>query len=358
MNVIKEILNGKTISTNTKEDFLSAVKEIERTTEYVDTKISDLQFDEFTETEYALDSGLRISCPDSPGNGYNCLPYAVKTACDKVGISGPVLSRFSNKKLAEILNKCREEYKEGENVMLVTLPNEDRSYCISVLSDDYKILPAEEVFEESVKEIEKLGGSYAGGFVNTDIFYSLFEINNKELENTYKDKFEDLRNAVPMISVETSNTGLSSVAITPKFKIGSIEMIIGKPLKTLHKGESDMMAVRENINQIFPIFKEAIDGLSRLKNIKIENPLFCFKNIAKKVLLPKKYAMMAAEDFCNFIDDGEINAYELYFALCETIFYAKNDNRPKTFLNNLQEQVARALYLDFSKYDTPYSDWK
>ena len=111
MNIIKEILSGKTISTNTKEDFLSAVKEIERTTEYVDTKISDLQFDEFTETECALDSGLRISCPDSPENGYNCLPYAVKTACDKVGISGPVLSRFSSEKLAEMLSELPQTVK-------------------------------------------------------------------------------------------------------------------------------------------------------------------------------------------------------------------------------------------------------
>ena len=361
-NIINELLNGKTVAVSTEDDFLSSVKEIEKSTKYSHVKISEMNFagdeDNIFKSEAPLVDGFTIDCGKSIGKTFNCLTYAVKTACDRLGISGPVLSRFSNKKLANILNQCSEEYKNDEEVLIVSLPDSDNNCCIAVLSDGYRVLPANEVFKEASGEIKNLGGYFTDGYINTDIFYALYQINNKELENIYKDKFEELSKGVPMISIETSNTGLSSVSITPKFRMRDIDLIIGRPFKTLHKGESDIDSVKEDIKQIFPMFKEAIDGLSRLKKIRIENPLFCFKNIAKKVLLPKKYSMMAADDFCNFIDDSEITAYDIYFALAEVVFYAENDNRPKLFLNNLQEQIARALYLDFSKYDTPYSDWK
>lgn len=356
---INEIINGKTIMPKDETEFLNTIKEIENNTSYSEVLVKDMYFKGNSKVENTLLSDENdcsaISLYLQGDKKYDCRPYAIKTACDRLGISGPVLNRFNNGKLAGVLNICKEEYPT-EKILMVKMGN---NLCLAMLSDGYKILSAEQVFTKASEEAMKLGGSYNSGYITADIFSATYSIHNQKLESIYKDKFEELENSTPMITVETSNTGLSSVSVFPKFKIKNREIMIGKPLRTLHKGKSDLNTVKENFNQIYPMFKEAIEGLERLKKIRIENPLFCLKNIAKRVLIPKKYALMAAEDFENFIGfDNTITAYDVYFALSEVLFYAENDNKPKSTINNLQEQVARALYIDFAKYDVPYSDWK
>lgn len=356
--IINQIIKGKIITSNNEDEFLKNVREVENNTSYITVEIPKLRFvGEGEENilnfeEYDINSkNFRV---ETNAFSLSCRPYAVKTICDRLGVSGPVLSRFSNQKLAKILNFCKKEYSKEECIQIVKLGEDS---CLAALSDGYKVLEADEVFTKAFAEIKKLGGEFSFGYIDADIFHASFILKNEQLKEIYAEKFEEFSNGVPMLDIETSNTGLSSVSIIPKFKFKDFELIVGKPLKVLHKGNSDMAAVNEAIGQIFPIFKSSIDGLSRLKKVRIENPLFCFKNIAKRVLLPKKYSMLAAENFENFLDD-DVNAFDVYWGLTEVLFYAKNDERPQVFLNMLEEQIARALYLDYSKYDVPYAEWK
>lgn len=357
--IINQIINGGIVAVKTEDDFLNEVKEVEFNTSYIPVEIASLNFVGGGDTnvlnlEENEKSGFFVNCNSGNKLSLACRPYSVKTFCDRLGISGPLLSKISNEKLAELLNFCKQEYPVNESIQIVKL-GED--CCLAALSDGYKVLAADEVFTKAFVEIKKLGGEFSSGYIDADIFHASFILKNEQLKEIYAEKFEEFSNGMPMLDIETSNTGLSSVSIIPKFKFKDFELIVGKPLKVLHKGNSDMTAVDEAIGQIFPIFKSSIDGLARLKKVRIENPLFCFKNIAKRVLLPKKYSMLAAENFENFLGN-EVNAFDVYWGLTEVLFYAKNDERPQVFLNMLEEQIARALYLDYSKYDVPYSEWK
>lgn len=359
--IINELIAGRELCLKDENDFLNAVKDVSANTYFVPVEMRALEFqgigDESALTsETGFDCGFSVIRSGEYGDktSYSCRPYAVKTLCDRLGISGSVLSKFDNEKLARLLKSCAVEYSDGEQVQIAKIQDK----CIAVLSGNYKVLPADTVFEEAVRAIRDLGGAYATGYVSLDLFYASYCLNNKELVNAYRDKFDEFTEAVPIVTIETSNTGLSSVSFTPKFKIKNLEIIVGKPLRALHKGDSDIAIVKENSKQIFAIFKAAIEGLDKLKKIQIEHPITCFKNVARRVLLPKKYSMMAAENFENFVEDGEkITAYDLYLALAEVMFYAESDDRPKTFITNLQEQVSRALYVDFGKYDIPTSEW-
>lgn len=357
--IINQIINGGTVITKTEDEFLDKVKEVEANTSYIPAEIASLNFigdgdTNVLELEENEKSNFFVNCNSGNELSLTCRPYSVKTFCDRLGISGPLLSKISNVKLAELLNFCKQEYPANEIIQVVKLGD---NCCLAALSDGYKVLEADEVFVKAFTEIKKLGGKYSSGYIDADIFHASYILRNKQLQEIYAEKFEEFSNGTPMLDIETSNTGLSSVSIIPKFKFKDFELIVGKPLKVLHKGNSDMAAVDEAIGQIFPIFKSSIDGLTRLKKVRIENPLCCFKNIAKRVLLPKKYSMLAAENFETFLSD-EVNAFDIYWGLTEVLFYAKNDERPQVFLNMLEEQVARALYLDYPKYDVPYSEWK
>lgn len=358
MELLEKILNGEVINFTNEKDYIEGIKTVENNTEYIFEKISSLKFigdkekvNVFKNESEDFDSSFNIIAENGT---FSCRPYSVKSLCERIGISGSVLAKFDNEQLANLLQSCIKVYKDEDELTLAKIKDK----CIAVLSDGYRVLWASDVFRDAIPEIEKLGGRFIGGLIGLDIFEGSYLINNKALKDLYDEKFDELKDAVPIVSITTSNTGLSSVTITPKFRIRGVDMIIGKSLRNLHKGSSTHAAVKENIGQIFAMFKAASEELSKLKKVKIENPLCCLKNVAKRVLISKKYAMMAAEDFENFIDDEEeITAYDVYFALSEVVFHAENDDKPKLFLNNLQEQVSRALFIDFSKYDTPYSDW-
>lgn len=358
MDFLERVLNGEVINFTSEEKYLKGVKTVENNTDFISKEISSLKFlgdkeknNILKNESEAFESSFKICTEDGM---YTCRPYSAKSLCERIGISGSVLSKLDNEQLSKLLRSCVRVYGSEEEIIIAKIGDK----CIAVLSDGYKILPASDLFKDATPEIEKLGGKFVSGFIGLDIFESDYILKNKALEDLYSEKFDELTDAVPMVSVSTSNTGLSAVTITPKFKIKGVDIIIGKSLKILHKGSSNPDTIKENIGQIFSMFKAASEELSKLKKVKIENPLSCFKNVAKRVLLPKKYALMAAEDFENFIDDGEeITAYDIYFGLSEVIFHAENDERPKLFINNLQELVSRALFIDFSKYDTPNSEW-
>lgn len=349
--MIEKIING--FMTEKNDEFLSTVKNFEKETHHDTIPVKKLVLwgDENT---YTLDeqentinktAGFRI-------NYKPCRPYAVRTMCDKLGISGSVLSKFNDKKLAKILKQCIIEFSSKDSVQVVSFEN----VVLSVLSENYKYLSAVEIFEKIAEEVNNLGGNFKKGYVDLDSFNAFYELKNNKIKMAYSEILPELSDAVPVLSVSTSNTGLSSVSIVPMFALKNAVFAIGRPLKVFHKGDASIDVVAENINQIYAMFKEAVDGLSRLKKIKIENPADCFKNVAKRVLLPKRYVVPALESFECCIPDENVTAYDIYLGLTDVILYAQLDNRPAGFINTLREQIARALYVDFQKYDVPYSD--
>ena len=281
--------------------------------------------------------------------------------CERLGISGPTLAKFSKSELAQILKFCSEKFTDEDSATLVKIG--DRA--AAVLSDHYKVVKADEIYKETSRAIKKLGGEFLGGYLTVDDFLVAYTLKNQGISKVYQEKLEDddfFKDAVPVVQVATSNTGFSSVSIIPQFKVKNRLITIGRSMKEAHKGNTDIDKVKENLNQIFSIFKEAIEGLEKLKNVEIDNPEFCFKNVAKRVLLPKKYTMLAAADFegtVEYLNDigKSVTAYDIYVGLTETIFHAENDGRPKEFINNLTELVSRSLFVDYKRYDTPYSDW-
>lgn len=328
--------------------FLDCVQEVEDATERKGVSLQDIRMhaDE-NESVYLV----------AQGSTYRLRDGAIPSLCARLGISGSILSRFSPDELMALLNQCAEKHRDDEGALIVKIGDA----VSAVLSDGYQVMEADAIFRQASEKIRSIGGFFVGGFVTMDMFSASYQIQNEKLVQMYRDKFDEgdmLRGAVPVVTVETSNTGLSSASIVPKFRVKGRDIIIGKSMRAAHKGENDLKRVEENLNQIFAIFKQAIDGLETLKKIKIENPSCCFKNIAKRVLLPKKYAMMASLDFDETLEDLEgVSAYDIYLALTETIFHAENDGRPAEFINSLRELIARALFVDYRKYDLPYSDW-
>ncbi len=286
---------------------------------------------------------------------YECLPRCVDTILERAGISGPCIERFTKEELVKVLKLCLSKLG-SEKGLLVTI---DEKAC-ALLSDNYKVIGLDEIFKEASSEMSKLNGKFGGGFSTINETTASYTIDNPELRMEYSKKFENsmLEKAVPVLEITSSNTGLSSVSLVPKFFVKGHEIVIGKPLKAAHKGSSDMKTVKDNLSQTFAIFKAATEKLSKLRDVKIQYPMQCFKNVAKRINLSKKLALLAAGDFMGYVcEDEEITAYDIYLGLTEAIFHAEMLGKKKEIINSLQEIVARAIYLDYSEFDIPVSEW-
>lgn len=343
-----------------EQGFFNAVKEIEGNTQRIDFNLGKAEFvgiDSPVEDEKMADiydaGGFAVKLD---GHTYKLSAKAESDMALRLGITGPTLSVLPKDSLAKILSICKSQFtKEDDKAMMVQIG--DKVYA--VLSDGYKVILADEVYRSAAKPIHRMGGEFVSGYLTVDNFFAEYKLNNPEIVNSYKQKCGTDFNALPVVTVETSNTGLSSVSITPKFLINGNRVItVGKSIDAAHKGETTIEKVKENCEQIFAIFQEAISGLAKLKTVRIQHPMMCFKNIAKRCQMPKGYSMMAAADFEGELLEGEeVTAFDIYVGLTEAIFHASNDGRSKVYVNNLTEICARALTLDFTRYDLPYAEW-
>lgn len=340
-----------------EQGFFNAVKELEENTHRLEFNLGETEFigldnppeNEQMEEIYSA-GGFAVKVD---GNTYKLSAKAESDMALRLGITGPTLAALPKSKLAKILGICKTQFTK-EKGLLVQVGEK----VYAVLSDGYKVIPADEVYRAAARPIHKMGGVFVGGYLTVDNFFAEYQLQNPEIINAYKQKLGTDFSAVPVVSVETSNTGLSSVSITPRFMKGNQSFIIGHSIDAAHKGSVSIETVKENCSQIFAIFQEAINGLAKLKNVKIQYPVQCFKNIARRCQMSKPFSLMALADFEGEILEGdEVTAFDIYVGLTEAIFHASNSGKPKNFVDNLTEQCARALTLDFAKYDTPYSEW-
>lgn len=365
ISVNQKIAEGRNYFGTYKSDagFFNCIKSIEEATNRIDCPINELKIIDIDSSNCRnIPENIFYTAKNSSGFvlKFNDQYFALRNESIANLVNRAIpgnasLQHLSKSSIQKVLNICLKEIKEDKGAKIIQLGD----YAISVLSDDYRPIDAHQVFKAANKKIKKIGGEFSSGEASIDYFSCKWIINNDELVSEYKKSFDGRDwNVKPILSVTTSNTGFSAVNITPKFQNSHCEFIIGKPLSVAHKGEGSVENVSEKLENIYAIFQKSIADLNKLKDIIIAYPINTFKNVAKAIGLQKKYALLALQDFESFIDDEPIiTAHDIYMGLTEAIYYGSKDTRNKRSNDDMQEIVARAITVDWSKYDLPVSDW-
>ena len=94
--IINQIINGGTVTAKTENEFLDKVKEVEINTSYIPVEITSLNFvgegdTNVLELEENEKSNFFVNCNFGDKISLTCRSYSVKTFCDRLGISGPLL---------------------------------------------------------------------------------------------------------------------------------------------------------------------------------------------------------------------------------------------------------------------------
>jgi len=293
------------------------------------------------------------------GSYYPVRDTAYKGLLDRAKINGSSLPKLSRKQLAGILNSCLQLYPKSSTLVLVR--GEKISATHSGDECDYSILGIHELLETLT---EKLGNRFPGyqfesGYTDhslTSVAWSL-PAQQEDLLGSYK-KLLDARGKsalvstlMPGIQFITSDTGIASAKVSAILVGDHYPIYIGGMLAVEHRWKKTIADFGQALDQLFAQFGDALGKLERLEQMDVAYPANKMTRVCKKLAMPKKEALNAIAMFEMTYGGGAATAHDVFMAMQEIPFLLKAQGHPEAKLILLGENMARALALDWSKYD-------
>ena len=106
------------------------------------------------------------------------------------------------------------------------------------------------------------------------------------------------------------------------------------------------------MNQLFAQFGDSVAKLQKLLEIPLSYPVNAMTRICKKLVLPKKAALEAIAMFEMAYGGGPASAHDVFMAMQEIPYILKSEHTSESKMLNVEENMARALTLKWSDYDT------
>lgn len=306
------------------------------------------------------ESSTGLSYDPIPSYGKGLLrPQALSDVFARAKISGEGLRVISTEELTKILNTILPKWSK-EALLLIRYGKITAIH--SAAAGGYVILPIPELlraFQEKMEE--NFPGFIFEEGCETHSFTALrvsLPRQKAGLLDTYNKALLAAGKApcdmCPSVLFYTSDTADSAatVAATLKFqKRQDFSVRIGAPIRTDHRGASTVDMFRESIDGLFAQFADGTERLIEMLNQKIFYPKNCMYAIAKEVSLSKKYVQMAIDEYVALNGDDEANSHDLYYTLGEAICYAKNAGEGPSKLLDMEEALARSLFLSWKSFD-------
>ena len=301
-------------------------------------------------------SGLAVTIN---GKDYALGKSAVAGLFQTARVSGPALGVLLREgdfdTLTDILNKCIRTDKKNERQYLF---RNDKIRAFH--SKTYRVVESNEILDAFCEEMDNIG-TFEHGIYTQEEMSATSDINDDEVKESYAKVLssylgpvgKDKVNAdVMLVTSDTANSGCN---LYYNVRCGKNEMVLGCGIKMAHKGNASMDKFRDNLSKVLSSYKKSMKNVMDLQLIDIRFPDGCFLNLAKKCDLPMEVAKNCAVSFADIVGN-KCTALEVYILGLSSILSAcrqesKYGNRQ---LLVIQEKIARALNLDFKKYDNPY----
>jgi len=285
----------------------------------------------------------------------NC---AIKTILERARISGNALSKVERNVFAEILNHCLNVAKGDA---LIKIADEKVTALHGGDENDYAILEMTDLFEKITEYFSKNfpGYKYEGGSFEHSLVSAIWSFpNSLKLISTYKNELLKrgipYKEILPAVRFVTSDAGVSGANLYPMLLTNRNKGIaLGSPLKVEHKNRANMKDFTANLNFIYARYLDSINSLSKLLSIDIDYPLQTMMHVMKAIGVTKKLAYSALELYKAQVGDKPCTAHDLYLGINEVIFFLECDGATSSKIIQMEENVARALRINWKEHDYP-----
>ena len=283
---------------------------------------------------------------------------AYKSILDRAKIGGSVLPKLKRETLADVLNTCFAEQKSNA---LVLIREEKVSAVHSGDERDYSVLPIAQLLSLLQKKLDARfpGNQFETGYSDHAVTGASWTMPNQkeDLIGSYTDLLKAqgrLRMAeklIPGIRFLTSDTGVASAKVSAMLFGSDMPILIGGCVEVDHRHQRTVSDFDAALDQLFVRFGDTVKKLQELTVVHLDYPVNAMSRVCKKLSLPKKEALEAIRMFETTNGDQPATAHDVFVAMQEIVFTLHSKKTPQSKLLTLQENLSRAMYLDWEAYD-------
>lgn len=284
---------------------------------------------------------------------------SLATLKSRARVNGNALSDLEKPKLARILNDCLKVTKGDARIRI----QEGKVRAVHGGDEsDYCILPMTEIFGTASSYINGKydEATFKAGYYDHTMTTATWEIEDDELVSSYrkalKNYREDLNDQLSAaVRISTSDVGASGANIYYSLLVGEDKrpLVLGKALKLAHEKKASMAEFDANMSMAFARYEEALAGVERLFHIYLNHPVNVISGLMERVKIGKKLIAETVEQFKATYMGGACSGYDVYCAICTSIFLSEVNGVQGKPLADLEESVSRCLTLRWSDYDIP-----
>lgn len=296
------------------------------------------------------------------GETYPVRSCAIKSILERARISGHALNKVSKSIFTQILNYCMD-VASGDS--LIKVADDKVSAVHGGDPKDYAILEILPLVQcvRSILDRDFAGNHFLTANFDHSIVTAIWSLDGQanELMEAYRQAVAEkgvteAMSARPGLRFTTSDVGVSAANLYPILLLGGSNRIIplGDPLKLDHKNGADLDAFASSMDQLYACFKESIEQQQQLLNVEIRYPYTTMLGVLKRIGITKKMSYEVADLFAGQpgVSSG-CNAYQLYLAMSDVIFLAQCEGASAYRIAQLEENIARALRINWHEDDRP-----
>ena len=291
------------------------------------------------------------------GKIYPVRSTAYKSLLDRAKIGGTVLPKLPRQVLAETLNACLKVFPSDA---LVLIRDEKVSAVHSGDEVDYSILPINELIETLKKKLDERfpNNEFDTGYADHALSGASWKLpgQKEDLIGTYTKTIAAMGQSkladklVPGIRFMTSDTGIASAKVSALLLGGQHPIHIGGCVAVDHRHGKKISDFDTALDQLFAQFGKSMEQLQKLLSINLLYPVNAMKRGCKKLSMPKKAAVEAIAMF-EMSCGPTATAHDVFMAMQEIPYNLKIQNTPESKMLSIEENMARALTLNWKEYD-------
>ena len=126
---------------------------------------------------------------------------------------------------------------------------------------------------------------------------------------------------------------------------------IGDCVAVDHRCQKKVEDFENSLDQLFAQFSDNVKKLNELMSLELDFPVNAMTRVCKKLAMPKKAAMEAIAMFEMANGGASATAHDVFMAMQEIMFILKTQDTPKSKMLSVEENMARALFIDWKSYD-------
>jgi len=287
---------------------------------------------------------------------------------ERAGVGGRAINNLSSKSRVNeispemrcfIINECLSLHNDKTKILV-----RDGKVTALMSGDekDYQVMPIIDLLDILKKSVSTYfsANRFVSGQVSHELSCIEYELDDDTIKNNIKTVLKNnnisFNNLKLMLRLTSSDVGLCAARLTPIIYVDNKVLPIGNALCVEHKGSGVMEAFSSICDRFLAMYKNNVENIKRLMNIKIKDPKDSLIRTVEKLGL--KGFSTALRMCCERIEmehQSSCSAYDIYWYTMEMLYVQedlnKNNGKEPSLFHSIKNQEVISQILFYKEND-------